>query len=259
MAPDAILKRSPSIKDLIHDTAPKPTENNTPKGKEVEATEPSKTESVTTSIAETITADDINAQAVPNDEPVAPNESQPQVENPTEIPSKGPANDTPNKTAPITTGTPQTIEASPTPENSNIIQESSQPASTTELPRPNEPSADQQKLFMDAWNKMIDIVFAEIPTVYSSLKEIKPTKSNDIINLCLKNDLQIEDFNIKKIEALRILREFDNTINDIVITLDTQHNIKKYIIDDADKVEELRKQNADFDDFLKVLDLSIKN
>lgn len=105
---------------------------------------------------------------------------------------------------------------------------------------------------------MVETLFATTPTLYASLKNSIPDVEQKIVQLKLRNDRQKEDFMLKKIDALRLLREGDNSLNDIEVILDTQTSTKKYIIDDSDKLDELKKQNADLEDFLQILSLRVK-
>lgn len=270
VAPDAILKKSPSIKELIHDPAPKSDGNDVQKGLEVEANALSETAEHVTPVTETQIHDVVETETAAETAPQETSEPQPQVEKAaaqTEKPAATEQTETMIE-EPLTTAeevSPQTTKIDTSSEKDDITKNTTQAYSPTEQPTsistPVQPSKEQeqQDQFLTSWLNMVNLVYSDVPTIFSTLKNIKPTQTNNIIYFSLKNDLQIEDFNIKKIEALRILRGDDNNINDIVVTIDTTDNTKKYIIDDADKITELKKQNADFGEFLKELDLNIRN
>ena len=114
--------------------------------------------------------------------------------------------------------------------------------------------------FIEKWNLMVDTVFAEEPTLHAPLKHYSPTLQENVIKLSLKNDLQDNAFAMKKNEALRFMREnYDENINDIEAKVDEMMITKKFIMTTEDKIQVLKEQNADFDNFIKVLNLRVKD
>ena len=106
---------------------------------------------------------------------------------------------------------------------------------------------------------MIDIVFDKVPTLQAPLKHYVPEIKEFIIHISLKNDFQQDDFASKKNEVLQYLRNnFDERINDVETAMAKEDDVQKYILDDDDKLTELKQQNPDLGDFIKTLNLRIK-
>lgn len=113
---------------------------------------------------------------------------------------------------------------------------------------------------MACWLQLIDIIFAEVPTLHAPLKNYTPTLSNNIVNVPLKNERQMDDFANKKVEVLRYLRtNFDEKIDDVVTKLEEHMETKKFILDEQDKLQALREQNPDVADFISSLNLRLRN
>lgn len=172
-------------------------------------------------------------------------------------------------TTPAATPSPSSPASAPSltpPTPANVVESKPEPPvtqpttlNTTPTPNPTPTDATAEKIpFEQNWLRMVETLFATTPTLYASLKNSIPDVEQKIVQLKLRNDRQKEDFMLKKIDALRLLREGDNSLNDIEVILDTQTSTKKYIIDDSDKLDEMKKQNADLEDFLQILSLRVK-
>ena len=242
VAPDAILKNSPSIKDLIKEPVPQ-------------------TSSLAAS-SENKTNEEGNTHTTETKQPENQNrEDTPTTDNAVEVSiqdSDAPSNEAETTPEPITSPapTPQAEELPETEDNPAQQSTENEPVPPATTPIENASPLSNED-FLTVWNNMVEVVFNKVPTLYSSLKHSALTHKDHTIYLTFKNDQQENDFNIKKIEALRVLREADNTINDIVTKVDHQLATKKYIIDDTDKMQELRRQNVDIDDFLTTLNLRV--
>jgi len=106
---------------------------------------------------------------------------------------------------------------------------------------------------------MFELVFASVPTIYFPLKNSVPEIDNNIINLTVKNEIQKEHFEAKKREVLEYLRtHYSEQIEDVVVGANEQMETKKIIYDIKDKLQNFKEQNVEFDDFLQILDLKIK-
>jgi len=106
---------------------------------------------------------------------------------------------------------------------------------------------------------MFELVFTTVPTIYYPLKNNVPEIDNNIINLTVKNEIQKEHFEAKKREVLEYLRtHFSEQIEDVVVGANEQMDTKKIIYDIKDKLQNFKEQNVEFDDFLQILDLKIK-
>ena len=113
--------------------------------------------------------------------------------------------------------------------------------------------------FPETWQKMFELVFASVPTIYFPLKNSIPEIDNNIINLTVKNEIQKEHFEAKKREVLEYLRtHFSEQIEDIIVRANEQMETKKIIYDVKDKLQNFKEQNVEFDDFVQILNLTIK-
>jgi DNA polymerase III delta prime subunit len=116
------------------------------------------------------------------------------------------------------------------------------------------------KNFPDHWHAMFEQVFAHVPTIYYPLKETVPVFEDNIIKIVVKNEIQKEHFEAKKREALEYLRtHFDEKIEDVVIEINEKMETKKIIYDIKDKLQNFKEQNEEFDAFLQILDIKIKD
>jgi hypothetical protein len=117
-----------------------------------------------------------------------------------------------------------------------------------------------QDSFRDSWHTMFEQVFASVPTIYFPLKETLPEIENNIIKITVKNDIQKEHFEVKIREVLAYLRtHFDEQIEDVVVVTNEKMETKKIIYDTKDKLQNFKEQNEEFEDFLQILELQIKD
>lgn len=115
-------------------------------------------------------------------------------------------------------------------------------------------------LFLQHWTNMIDVVFANEPTLRSPLKYYTPELKEMDVHITVKNEIQETDFAAKKNEVLQYLRShFDNRLNDIVTHVNVAHDNKKFVLNEDDKLIELKKQNPDLQEFINSLSLRLKN
>jgi hypothetical protein len=114
--------------------------------------------------------------------------------------------------------------------------------------------------FTEHWRAMFEQVFASVPTIYFPLKETCPEIENNIIKVVVKNDIQKEHFEAKTREVLAFLRtHYDEQIEEIVVETNEKLETKKIIYDVKDKLLNFKEQNEEFEDFLHILDLKIKD
>ena len=107
---------------------------------------------------------------------------------------------------------------------------------------------------------MVDNVFSKVPTLLAPLKNYPLELKNNVVYLKLRNTMQVDDFSIKKISVLQYLRNhFDPGINDVEVSIDDKTELKKYILDEKDKIKELQHQNPDFAEFMQTLNLQSCN
>ena len=114
--------------------------------------------------------------------------------------------------------------------------------------------------FSTHWQTMFHQIFASVPTIYIPLKETLPQIENKKIKVSVKNEIQKEHFEAKTREVLAYLRtHFDEQIEDIIVETNEQFETKKIIYDVKDKLQNFKEQNIEFDDFVQILDLKIKD
>ena len=235
VSPDAIVSPSPSIRNLVHDPAPKnvapaPTTIPTPAATEPAIVTPEPTPTVTESaIVETRQGTSLQQNTEPT-----PAETEPTIVETRQGTSlQQQQNDTP-------------IQDVETPQ---------QPASS-----PVENPENYFEKFKEQWDAMVDNVFSKVPTLLTPLKNYPLEVKNNVVYLKLRNSMQVDDFSIKKVAVLQYLRNhFDPNINDVEVSIDDKTELKKYILDEKDKIQELQHQNPDFAEFMQTLHLQSCN
>lgn len=124
---------------------------------------------------------------------------------------------------------------------------------------PADPDEDPET-FQIFWEAMVEAIFSDMPTLHEPLKHYHPVRKENILIIPVKNDIQENDFAPRKHQVLRYLRDnWDETLDDIEVKLEVGMEVKKYILDDNDKLNALREQNPDIVDFIRSLNLRIKN
>jgi len=114
--------------------------------------------------------------------------------------------------------------------------------------------------FPTHWHTMFNHIFHSVPTIYIPLKETLPKIENNIIKVTVKNEVQKEHFEAKIRDVLEFLRtHFNEQIEEIIVEANEQLETKKIIYDVKDKLQNFKEQNAEFEDFLQILDLKIKD
>ena len=224
--PTSTVKSGPSIKDLINDPVPAPQ----------------------------ATPDPVTLQA-PAPTPPAP--AQP-VETPTETVTTAPAAPEPEPPVPAEpVGNEPSTKVTETP--TNLPPQAVDAEEQTVKRPPAEPDEDPET-FQLFWETMVEAIFADVPTLHEPLKHYHPVRKENILVIPVKNDLQENAFAPRKHQVLCYLRQnWDETLDDIEVKLDNAMETKKYILDDNDKLNALREQNPDIADFIKSLNLRIKN
>ena len=137
-----------------------------------------------------------------------------------------------------------------------LITQAPLPPASDSSPLEPEPQSD----FPTQWRTMFEQVFASVPTIYFTLKETLPNIENSIVKVTVKNEIQKEHFEAKIREVLEFLRNhYNEQIEDIIVETNEQMKTKKIIYDVKDKLQNFKKQNEEFEDFLQILDLKIKD
>ena len=224
IAPTSTVKSGPSIRDLIHDPVPAPT-----------ATEnivPPQEPAPTTAPVEPVSS-----------EPTPKMSSEAVASEPSLTPAP-PMNDT------VADETNSTGEAVPAVGHVTV----------TDVKRPPADPDEDPEAFQAFWETMADNLFADVPTLHEPLKHYHPVRKENILIIPVKNDIQENAFAPRKYQVLKYLRDnWDETLDDIEVKLDINMETKKFILDDNDKLNALREQNPDIADFIKSLNLRIKN
>ena len=253
VSPDAIVSPSPSIRNLVHDPAPKnvapePTTTPTPAATEPAIVTPEPTPAVT---EPTIVETRCSTSLQQNPEPTVtePNPTAPE-------PAIVAAEPTPAETEPTTVETRH---------GTSLQQQNDTPTQDAETPQQpaSSPMENPEKYFekfKEQWDAMVDNVFSKVPTLLAPLKNYPLEVKNNVVYLKLRNTMQVDDFSIKKVSVLQYLRNhFDPSINDVEVSIDDKTELKKYILDEKDKIEELQHQNPDFAEFMQTLNLQSCN
>lgn len=236
VAPEAVLKQSTSIKDVIRD----------PQVGQPSATpQPSQPVALNAQQAPSVAAPSaLNAPPVP----VA-------TSTPVDTPPASPVMPSSTPTAPISVPT-----APLTPAQEQTLEPTSQPVSTPIKPAAEMNQEEYYQALAFHWNTLVDLIFEKVPTLKSFLKFKVPEMKEFNAVLVLKNEIQCDDFNSKKVEVLRYLRNnFDQRINDIDVVLEERPDDTKYVLTEDDKLDELRKQNPDMNGFINILNLRLNN
>jgi len=114
--------------------------------------------------------------------------------------------------------------------------------------------------FPTHWRTLFNHVFSSVPTIYIPLKETLPEIENNIIKVIVKNDVQKEHFEAKIREVLEYLRtHFDEKLEDVVVESNELLETKKVIYDVKEKLQNFKEQNPEIEDFMKILELKIKD
>jgi hypothetical protein len=121
-------------------------------------------------------------------------------------------------------------------------------------------SEQNQNTFHGRWRAMFDQVFASVPTVFFTLKDNLPEIENNVIKFVVKNEIQKDHFESKSREVLEYLRtHYSEEIEDIVVETNELLETKKIIYDVKDKLQNFKEENEEFEDFIQILELKIKD
>lgn len=290
--PSSTVKKGPSIKDLIHDpvlTAPaEPAVQNLPPAQPQQpepaaAETPAQLQQPEPAAAETPVQPQ-QPEPTAAETPVQPQDSAPAEPVPAaELP--GNQSEQPAPTEPATAPTEEAsyadddFDSDDIDETLNLLPhddegEFSLPHDDVETPlspnaeetdvktivRPPANPEDDPETFQLFWEAMVEAIFSDMPTLHEPLKHYQPVRKDNILIVPVKNDIQENDFALRKNQVMIYLREnWDESLDDIEVKLNLTKDTKKYILDDNDKLNALREQNSDLVDFIRSLNLRIKN
>ena len=144
-----------------------------------------------------------------------------------------------------------------------VLEQSDEPeaVSTLEENAATQSISSSDEKFKEAWGTMFELLFREIATIYYPLKGMVPVIENNIIQVKVKNESMKENFESRTRLALEYLRNnYDPRIDDIHVEVDAQtETVNKVIYDTQDKMNDLKMENPDLPEFLKILNLSAKD
>jgi len=148
-------------------------------------------------------------------------------------------------------------------EASEVLEEhaDTDPASAPIENEPAQTISSSDEKFKEAWGTMFELLFREIATIYYPLKGMVPAIEHNIIQVKVKNESMKENFESRTRLALEYLRNnYDPKIDDINVEVDAQtEKVNKVIYDTQDKMNDLKKENPDLPDFLKILNFTAKD
>ena len=133
--------------------------------------------------------------------------------------------------------------------------------SSSDIPSSSEKELVVDERFKEAWGIMFELLFREIATIYYPLKGVIPSIHHNVIQVKVKNEMMKDNFESRVRLALEYLRNnYDPRIDDIQVEIETnQEQTSKLIYDTQDKLNDLKKENPDLPEFLKILNLSAKD
>lgn len=142
-------------------------------------------------------------------------------------------------------------EPAPTTSEEKLPAEESSPV--------NEIAETEPLSFEEHWVKVADLFFNKMPTVYYSIREHIPEIKDHIVLVSIKNSLQKDLIESKKKEVIAYLRtHFNEEIQDLEVLVDELLVSKIKLLDAREKVMELAQENEELTEFLKILNLSVK-
>jgi hypothetical protein len=144
----------------------------------------------------------------------------------------------------------------PSTESEPVVEE---PAQETVSPSEGELVADDK--FAESWKTMFELLFREIATIYYPLKDVVPSIQHNIILVKVKNEMMKDNFESRVRLAIEYLRNnYDPRVDDISVEVDADTEpAKKVIYDTQDKMNDLKKENPDLPEFLKILNFTAKD
>ena len=154
----------------------------------------------------------------------------------------------------------ETVEKQNVESAKETVEKQNVESSVETVEKQNVESKIQNTELPQLWNMMLQSVFQSIPTIYYPLKDIVPQVKDNVIYLVVKNAIQKEHFENKRREVFEYLNQHASfKVEDIIITVDELVETKKIIYDQDDKIKNFTEQNPEFQDFLQILDLKIKD
>ncbi len=150
-----------------------------------------------------------------------------------------------------------TPAAEPTPERSepSAVEEAAVQPELVATPAPELVSDS----FENCWKTLFSELFSANHLVYHSLKDETPRYENDTIFIEVKNNIQKEQIESRKVSILEYWRNhFALNVDELEVTVNEQKEEKKVIVNAEDKMRNMAEQNDQLLDFLNVLNFRMK-
>ncbi len=113
--------------------------------------------------------------------------------------------------------------------------------------------------FLHHWQKVVEFNFEKQPIVYFSLKKTVPQMVDNVIYIKVKNELQKDEIEEKKRAMIAYFRNhYKNEIENIEILVDEEMESKIVVLDEREKLKLLHEQNNSLSDFMKILNMNLK-
>lgn len=138
-----------------------------------------------------------------------------------------------------------------------VAQEEAKPAEPESTPV-EQPKAEED--FATCWKTLFDELFMEQRMIYHSLKGETPEYKDDTIFVTLKNNIQKEEFEMRKKAILEYWRShYSLNVDDVEFIVNEQKEDKVVIINSEDKLKNMMTQNNQLAEFLQVLQFQIRD
>lgn len=128
-------------------------------------------------------------------------------------------------------------------------------AQQKQTPPSEEPQTED---FETSWQQLVEALFKKKPAFYYQLKEYVPKFEDNTIYVEVENEFQKNQIESSRQSMIEFWNEnFSTKINGIELII-VEHEKKKIIYTNEDKVENMMEQNKELKEFLQVLNFRIK-
>ncbi|MDR3047098.1 MAG: hypothetical protein LBU51_05720 [Bacteroidales bacterium] len=149
----------------------------------------------------------------------------------------------------------QLLEESKVVEEKNDIEETQDPIQEDTVETEHELNAD----FLTPWLAVVELLFNKTPAVYATLKTRIPEINLHRVVISIANSYQKDLIKARQSEILHYLKEnYSISLEEIEIVEDQLPDKKLVVMDNTEKIRELNRQNNSLPDFLKILNLNLK-
>lgn len=151
----------------------------------------------------------------------------------------------------------------PAPDIENVQSETAvdqESEKTVETVEPSDAKPKEDEDFATCWKKLFDDLFMEERMIYHSLKGETPLYKDDTIFVTLKNNIQKEQFEMRKKAILEYWRShYSLNVDEVEFIVNEQKEDKVVIINSEDKLKNMMTQNNQLAEFLQVLQFQIRD